>query len=103
MTLFNSYDKLSDLIEEIQSKIEQQINQCGRDYILNVNSKEYCDYLIDQHKLESIELFYDEKYQLDPSETTKRIRSPIFNDDIYVPAGIYTIVIPFQGNGGLLP
>lgn len=102
MSLFNRYEKLSDEFEEIKKNIEQEINRSRRDYILNVNSKEYCDYLINQYKIESIEIFYDEKYQVEPSETTKRVKHPIFNKEVNIPAAHYTIVIPFEGNGRLL-
>ena len=102
MTLFNQHDKLEDLFLDIKKKIEEEINSSGRDYILNVDVKEYCEFLKSKYELDSVELLYDEKYQLDPSETTKSKRHPIFPTYIDVPAAYYTIVIPISGDGNLL-
>lgn len=59
--LFSTYD-LRSTLEEVISKITNEIQTKDKDYILNINEEEYVNYLYEKYKVDNIFLLEEKVY-----------------------------------------
>jgi len=101
--LFHKHE-LRTVIESHKQKMNEEINNLERDYILNVNSDDMCKYYEQEYRINSIILYKDKIYikehgdvDVDVSHDPNRV---IFDKSRphYVQGTSVTFVLPYEGD-----
>ena len=89
----SSYEFFNSLIEGMQ----KEINSLSKEYVLNVDEKEYNDYLIQRHSLEPLNVNFDSETFEEPTKGKELLQDP-FRGDHYE-AEVYNFHIQYSFTG----
>jgi len=95
---------LSGYLEIKKSEIKEKIEGLSEEYILNVSEEDLVKSLEEKYILNPPILKIDEIYQLDPKDIDVEIAGEeqrLLYGRAYIKGTLFTIIIPFEGDGGL--
>lgn len=90
---------LSELFEELTTRINQKIDKIDQEHLLQTPVQDIVEYVIDGTRLEVPTLMYDNRYQLTPVEVKSIVQD--YGKSIEVDGFEYRFVVPFEGHLGL--
>ncbi|MBA7491732.1 hypothetical protein ES702_02280 [subsurface metagenome] len=105
--LFFRNGYLQEFFEKIKKDIRNEVESKDSNYILNVEDKNFCEYLISKYSLEIPKIYEDDIETYEPEEVNIDVSKAPGRDIYYRNGPQYEkgvkikIAIPFKGNGDL--